>query len=393
MWKRSEFQSLKDKITIQLQNKFSEANAGDERLAFLLEQVSYWKAQNASQAGMKTYLYCMFALSTHLQFGGLKDSQVRDLLYLAESMLTLGNVKPKTSVLAYLYGELHLVTSQLHTLAGEAFLASWEQQIAVHLSGSQAPGGWDYQTLHSGIQALRLGFSELARDDFSKVWRQSENSLLRAKAGIHLIRCLRLSGKVDEAENFEPELSCMSLSEKARLEISWEKACRHMQLGGDPSEIFQLIKRNGPHYKASYILESFFWARAVASLEWINRLPKLKTLRQKKEFNFQHYTVFFRCAQELEKAYDTEIPLQHRLQHAKRILSSLTGLQDIDKHLLTLAALLRWLIRSNYRRLARLLYAEYCAMNQRLSSGTQTDVLGLFKDREQKSWLSGSALD
>jgi len=387
VWKRSDFQQLKQDLAQQIARDYPSDGPSEQRLAYFLGQVSRYKDQLTDQTTMQTYLYAMFALNFHLQSGGLKETQLKDLLNLSEAMLTIGGVKARTSTLAYLYGEIHLVSSQLHVLNGEALLASWEQQIALHLSGSQPPGGWDYQSLLAGMQSMRLGFAGLATEDFSKVWQNSTDQTLRSRAGIHLLRCLRFSGQVEEAEQLDAEIRQLSLSEKGQLELDWEHACRRMLKLHDAEEIFHLIRRGKNHYRPSYVLEAFFWARAVSSLEWLSRLPKLKTLRQRKDFNFAHYAVFYRCAQDLEQASDTEIPLQHRLQHAKRILSALSELQDIDKHLLALAALLRWLIRSNYRRLARLLYAEYCAISQRLSIGRNSDALGIFSDAQQKPWL------
>ncbi|MFW7381599.1 MAG: hypothetical protein ACOH5I_22515 [Oligoflexus sp.] len=385
MWKRSEFQNIKADIIASIKPLLAQPK--DERLAHFLTQVTNLKDGTSPDTSMRAYIYAMFALNTHLQFGGLRSSQVKDLLNLTEAMLTLGGVKPRTSSLAYLYGEIHMVTSQLHVLGGEALLASWEQQIAIHLSGNQLQDHSDYQDLQAGMQALRLGFTGLAKEDFQRVWQNSQDPKLRSRAGIHLLRCMRLAHQLDEATALDQELRQSELTEKAILELDWEYVCRLLLEQQDPEPLFRLVRRGKPHYRPGYLLEAFFWARALPGMEWQARLPKLKTLRQKKEFDFQHYTIFLRSAQELEKAEDTEIPLQHRLQHAKKILSSVQDLQDIDKHLLVIAALLRWLIRSNYRRLARLLYAEYAAMSRRLSHTQTSDVLGIFTDIPNKAWL------
>ena len=139
-------------------------------------------------------------------------------------------------------------------------------------------------------------------------------------------------------------------------------------------------------YHTSYVLEGFFWARSSSSLQWLDHLPKLKSLGQKKQFNFKQYANFHRCALSLEKSYDTEIPLTHRLTGIKKTVQTIQTIADIDKVLLVYLALIRWLLRSQCRDFGRILWSEYSGLSLRLSRGRSADVLGIASDLTDKVW-------
>lgn len=385
MWKRQEFYRLKTELLADIEAQYPVQDTTG-RLQHALDRIGQLK--DDPNASMTTFILVMYTLNQHLKFGGLRDPQIRDLLELGEAILTLAGIKPRSSSLASLYGELHLVSSQLHILRGEALPAAWEQQIAIHLSGREPPGGMDFQGLNSAIQALRLGLTGLAVDELWQIYEHSPEPTRRGKAAIHLLRAFRLSGQLDHADELATKLNLPELTEKARLELTWEAHCRQIKRGESIKPLLSLTRSRKPHHRPGYLLEAFFWSRSLTSQETFSALPKLKTLRQRKDLTFQYYPIFYRCAHSLEQAYDTDIPFHHRLSHAKRLMTSLYELQSIDQQLLIMAALIRWLIRSNHRRLSRLLFAEYTAISRKLSDGREADSLGILQDLQHKSWLT-----
>jgi hypothetical protein len=84
------------------------------------------------------------------------------------------------------------------------------------------------------------------------------------------------------------------------------------------------------------------------------------------------------------KLYEGKSQAAHRLILVKKTLQAVHTLPDIDKVLLVHLALLRWLIRSQSRELARFVYSEYAILSLRLS-GTP-DALGIAADLSQKTW-------
>ncbi len=374
-WKREQIEQIKTRIREEL----APLPLPADRIPFLFQQISQAEEQEPDRL-----IYVMTLLNTHVREGGLTDLQVKELFQLAEALLTLQNIKPKSSSLAFLLGELHILKAQLHMNEGEPLLACIEQQLVEHVSGAELPGGKSFQSLSLARMSLRLGEAELAVNYVDRALQHGLDPSFFAYAQLIKLRCFRLSHRLDEAEALSKELLKQDLDARSLREIHWESFCRNVFRTGSIDGIMEMMNPRRDFYQASYILESFFWIRAIAGLQWMEHLPKLKSLSQKKNLNFKANSAYHRCAIHLERAYDKDIPLAHRLILVKKTLQSVHDLADIDKVLLVHMALIRWLIRSQSRELARFVYSEYVILSHRLS-GTP-DALGIAADLSQKNW-------
>jgi tetratricopeptide (TPR) repeat protein len=374
-WKREQIDQIKSRIRQEL----APFQSPSDRIPYLLNQISQAEEQEPDRL-----IYVMTLLNTHVREGGLTDLQVKELFQLAEALLTLQNIKPKTSTLAFLLGEFHILKAQLHMNDGEPLLACIEQQLVEHVSGTEPPGGKSFQSLSLARMSLRLGEAELAVNYIDRALEHGLDRSFFAYAQLIKLRSFRLSHRVDEADALTDELLKQDLDARTRREIQWESLCRQVFRSGSIDALMEMMNPRRDFYQASYILESFFWIRAITGLQWMEHLPKLKSLGQKKNINFKANSAYHRCALHLERAYDKDIPLAHRLALVKKTLQAVHALPDIDKVLLVHLALLRWLIRSQSRDLARFVYSEYAILSLRLS-GTP-DALGIAADLSQKTW-------
>ncbi len=376
VWKRDDVDRIKERIRVEVQG----LTEPEDRLAFLLDQIIRYEDQDLDRL-----LYVHATIHTHLKWGGLAESHVKELLQLAQALLTLHNIKPKSSALAFLLGELHALHAQAHLSQGDALLASLEQQLVQHISGPTPPGGETYHCLSLAQYVLRLGESDLAIDyaERAMVDLPPERTL---QAQLLKLRALRLATRLDEADSWSETIKNASDDERWQREIGWETLCRTAQREGSVDALMQKLNPRHDYYHTSYVLEGFFWARATSSTQWLDHLPKLKSLAQKKQFNFKNYASFHRCALSLEKSYDTEIPLTHRLTSIKKTVQSIQTIADIDKVLLVYLSLIRWLLRSQCRDFGRILWSEYSGLSLRLSRGRSSDALGIAGDLIDKVW-------
>lgn len=375
IWKREQIEQIKSRIRQEL----APFQSSLDRIPYLLHQIS-----QAEEREPDRLIYVMTLLNTHVREGGLTDLQVKELFQLAEALLTLQNIKPKSSSLAFLLGEFHILKAQLHMNDGEPLLACIEQQLVEHVSGTELPGGKSFQSLSMARMSLRLGEAELAVNYIDRALQHGLDPNFFAYAQLIKLRSFRLSHRVDEADALTAELLKEDLDPRTQREIQWESLCRQVLRAGSIDCLMEIMNPRRDFYQASYILESFFWIRAITGLQWMEHLPKLKSLSQKKNLNFKANSAYLRCASHLERAYDKDIPLPHRLMLVKKTLQAVHTLPDIDKVLLVHLALVRWLIRSQSRDLARFVYSEYVTLSQRLS-GT-LDALGIAADLSQKTW-------
>jgi len=375
-WKREQIEQIKARIRQEL----TPFQSSLDRIPYLLNQI----AQSAEQESDRL-IYVMTLLNTHVREGGLTDLQVKELFQLADALLTLQNIKPKSSSLAFLLGELHILKAQLHMNDGEPLLACIEQQLVEHVSGSEPPGGKSFQSLSLARMSLRLGEADLALTYIERAMLSGLDPNFIAYAQLMKLRSLRLCLRLEEADQFTSELLQQDhLDPRSQREIQWEVLCRQVFRTGSIDGLIEMMNPRRDFYQASYILESFFWIRAINGLQWMDHLPKLKSLGQKKNLNFKTNSAYHRCALHLERAYDKDIPLAHRLVLVKKTLQAVHTLPDVDKVLLVHLALLRWLIRSQCRELARFVYSEYSILSLRLS-GTR-DALGIAADLADKGW-------
>ncbi len=375
-WKRDQI----DQVKARIRQELAPFQSSLDRIPYLLNQIAQAEEQEPDRL-----VYVMTLLNTHVREGGLTDAQVKELFQLADALLTLQNIKPKSSSLAFLLGELHILKAQLHMSEGEPLLACIEQQLVEHVSGSEPPGGKSFQSLSLARMSLRLGEANLAVGYIERALESGLDANYFYYAQVMRLRSLRLSHRLDEADQITKELLHDDRADpRSRREIEWEALCREVVRTGSIDGLMAVMNPRRDYYQASYILESFFWIRAIGGLQWMDHLPKMKSLGQKKGLNFKANAPYQRCAIHLERAYDKDIPLAHRLVLVKKTLQFFHALADIDKVLLVHLALLRWLIRSQCRELARFVYSEYAILSQRLS-GT-VDALGVASDLVQKNW-------
>ncbi len=376
LWKRENIDQIKARIRTEL----APMPTAQERFPFLLDQIAKAEEQEPDRL-----LYILTALHTHIREGGLSDTQVKELFNLAEALLTLQNIKPKVSDLAFLLGELHILQAQLHMNEGEPLLACIEQQLVEQFCGAEPPGGKAFQYVSLARMSLRMGEASVAMEYIDRALTIGLDPNLQTSASIMKLRALRLSHQCEAADELSARLLRMEATDPRWVrEIQWEELCRKALTLGSIDSLMEQMNPRRDFYHASYILESFFWVRAVANLQWIDHLPKLKSLAQKKNLSFKTSSVYHRSAMYMERAYDKEIPLAHRLLLVKKIVQSVYSLPDIDKILLVLLALVRWLIRSQCRDLGRIVYTEYANLSQRLCKGP--DALGIAPDLTTKVW-------
>src|SRR5690606_16560517 len=88
-----------------------------------------------SIGGLRRYIAIIYALVYHERSGGLSEKEVDGLVDLASALLRVHGIKPKKSKLASLFGDIHLIRSQILRNEGRPWDSAWEQQKALYLAG------------------------------------------------------------------------------------------------------------------------------------------------------------------------------------------------------------------------------------------------------------------
>ncbi|SMF71154.1 hypothetical protein [Pseudobacteriovorax antillogorgiicola] len=377
-WRKKDIQSIQIQIKESLDGVAVE-RSDPARLRYMLDQISRLEDAMDSQVQLQRYLFTIFALVHHERYGGIPKPRLARIIDLAYALLAVNRVKPQTSKLAYLYGELHLVISQISLKEGHSLRSSWQQAMARSFSGDQFPGGDHFYHLAMGIRFFRLGFLPEAIEHFEKVSESDlpENSRLQGKA--YLVKSYRLSDQFNKARVLCESFLAMKDSDPGfQEELQWELACLKLSETLDPADCVMMVQKGKSHYHSTYVLEAFLWSHALKTLAWNDRFFKLKTYG--KHFKLKHDDQSYVLCQKLEDAYDSSIDFIVRVRQLGECLEGLERYIDHQKRLLFLLGTSRWLQRYNQYALAHITLNEYKALSLRLSQGKSSDVLHLAAD-------------
>ena len=334
---------------------------------------------------MRAFILAVSALNSHLREDCLDESEVKQLLDLAASLLTLEGIKPRTSRLSYLHWELHYIRSQLDNKAGRHLSALWDYETGLHLAKIQSNQRKAFDLLTQGRSLMGLGLLDAALECLDEAESLAEHIEYRSHIKISKIRCLRFMHQYNSAEALcaasEEEFSERP---RMRLELRWERACLVTMQSGKINELVNLCRRDQSHYQGGYVLELFYWIYAHRDESLRSQQSKLSTLARKKSLQLSRYGIFYRLAVELEKAWDPDVSYTIKIQQLKRVIDQYTQVFDLDKKALILLALVRWLQFSQNKRLAYVVFAEYESLSLRASGGQCSDLLCLASDLKSK---------
>lgn len=341
---------------------------------------------------LRRFIYIVSALVHHEKHGGLTTAQIKRAVEVARGILQINGVKPGSSRLSFLHGELHLVLSQIYRHEGQHWQAVWEQQMAIYDAKQNLPGGARFQALSLAHRSLRLGHARLALLYYEQA-NASEKLKDSAKESAHLgmAKALRLSGRIEQAKELIARLrNDAKLSSNAMRELIWEQICLGAHSTQDLSDMLAGVRTGKMHYDGIFLLEASLWTRAVAQRQWMGRIIKVTTMGRKKDLNARRFGYFYQAVLQIERCYDQDVPLPIRIRELGEILASKDHFTTIDKELLMWVAAARFLARVSSFALASLTLSEYVALSLKLSQGETQDVLGIAADLIERPWFSSS---
>ena len=376
------------KVQIKARLDLAENDGRDARLRFALSQISDLEKSATGTESLERFIYIVSALVHHERSGGLSLTQVDKLLELAYAILQIQGITPSKSRLAFLFGELHLVRSQIYRSEGDHWRAAWEQQVGHKLSKPSPPGGTGFQHLSFALRSVRLGQAATALHhlDLAGDFELTANQQFRVE--LEKARINRLVHSFEVAESIiEGSLFDKTCPQSFRREFEWEALLNSFATSREFMPIIAAVSKGGTHYTASYILEAKLICFCQPTKEYIARIASMKTLSRNKDIHPQKMGSLYKAITTIEDCYDTEIPLILRLHRLGETLSRLNELLTIDKELMTLAAASRFLARSKSLALANLSLQEYRSLSEKLCSSRSKDALGLTSDLQEKPWF------
>ncbi len=385
-WRRPAIDEMKRNVKAELDQVLAASNESS-RLNYILEQIQGLEEATESAALLRRFILVMSALVHHERYGGLGKKQIQDLGTLGQAILRVVGVKTGHNPTSFLHAEMHAIMSDIHYSNGEFLPSLWERQLGAHAS-VMTPEHLSRQNYGMGLSALRLGNVTSAVLFFEKALTEGEDQGHHDRIRMHLLKAKRLSGDLEQARAMAVRCAAEIENEACLNELKWEKALIDLRESQDLGELFSLSKRGQPLHTSSYLLELFLWTTGHAKTKWGEKIAKVSTLGSQRSLDFHRYTHLFAVAQNLEQAYDAEIPFAKRLLDIKKILPRIQLLRQVDQELLSWLSLARWLYRSHHYPMASMIFHEYQGLCLKLSGGQSRDVLSMAQDLEGVDWAA-----
>ena len=375
VWQRPNVDAQRGEVTRRL--ALIEAQRGREAaLEAAVAAAEALETDPSLQGQLHAFLHACAALDLHSRSGGLDSERVGALYRRALAVLTRNGIRPATSRVAHLYGELHATMCRVAALEGRAWSAAWRHFLAKYEGGVVPDHGDLFRQVSLDLQ-LGLGESALAR----LLDAELPDSPVVALATLRLARARihRLTGDLDGAAEVLGAVDVAPEEAPAiHREKLWEAACIESQRAGSLEPQARLVRVNRDARTPRRQLDLFLWSRATHGKKWMRAAPKASSLKKTGADLLD--PVVLRCALAIERAYEGKAALTNRVHALGRALEDADAIAELDQQMLVWAAAGRWLYRAKKPDLAALPLARYRALSLGLTLGRDGDVLRVASD-------------
>jgi hypothetical protein len=378
-WRSREIEFEKKKLRSELEARFGAGSSESEVAEYLLVQI-FESTLGSSTYGIWHFVRVMKVLILHKSAKCLSDSQISKLSKLAVQILQQAKVSSTDSTLAYLYGEVEIVLSQIAKNEGRHWFALWKSAVADSMIGDSNPEGLGFRLLTIAHRELRVGDALSAINSFREAETRFEK-LTREwwSARLGTVKALRMSGDTISALSLgasTQEVDDQSMLGSS-LELKWEQTIAGALLDGNFESVFSLLQSEIFENQTTYLVEAFFWRSLKSPGKDRRGVPKMSFLLRKDNKSCRELGHFFEVALALERLEDRETPRYVKLAALSDVLEQSRQLVSIDKELLTLACMSRWLAEHDESRMSKLIASEYRSICLKLSDGKDGDLLRL----------------
>lgn len=371
-------------IEVKVQEKFSHSTVNRQYQidAFQLGLRQVLPQDNLTTArALENFFTIIELLKISQKHKFVSEQDQRRLIKLAENSLKFCNIKPITSQLSYLYTKLYMELSRNLRANGQAWVSISYYDIAKYLGRDSLSHESLSDFLLRGLQAWQLGYIRTAKLVFHHVEQMKTDIPSNRIARWYLIRSYRLSGEIKSAEHLLATASLDYVGDAEWQEVlRFESVLLRAQIAESALELQQIVLRDQMNVTSYDLLRAQLWIYASQLKDGAEKRSSFKKMREnylKKADNSFTSESDFRLLQFIENCYDSNVPLQQRLENLGKKLSETTMVHDPEVYSLFLAASIRWLYRIKQLSFASMLIEEYRSQSLKFSDGRLLDALGI----------------
>jgi hypothetical protein len=322
----------------------------------------------------------MSALVHHRRHSSLNKKEVERLFELGRAILVAAGVKPQTSRIANLHGDLHRVIAQIYWEEGDHWGSTLELLRARSLGFSSEQNSEEFDHLALAIRYERLGMLNAAENAFAKLNPEKLNEKNRDMAAVRHLRILRLLSDKPRFEALFQSAMKLGLSADAALDLEFERLLFAARETDDYLPLFSAVRKGKSHYQLHYILEARLVSLCLPTLKWIEEFPRVDALRRRVEFKkaAEHYLMGINRG--FDTLMDDEFQNAAKIPAAFQIMLEARSIPSTSNELLCIVACYRWFSRRKLHEFADLVRQKYAQMSLIATDGATKDCLGLLQD-------------
>jgi hypothetical protein len=380
----SEIWSIKVVQSIQVEIKAviaaeMERSGAEGTSAFMRGEIQRLGSSSDLEAPLRRLVYCISSLYHHRRHDCLKPSEVRSIYDLATAILRASGIKPAKSRVAFLFGDLHQVMTQIMLMEGRYWESALELARAHRFGEVSATDSEQQRSFAMGIRLERLGMLHDALATYDQI---DASRLLPQNATNWLVRRLRLYRLLGRAQRHADLVNGYENSENQdiRREVLYEKTIADCIKTGEFRSLFNLVRKGGTHYQMGYILETRFWLASIKTREFLKELPTVLQLSRRIELNEQMDNLLIPISRLLDQVIDDDFSNNSRLDSMIAVLAKATTLPTFEQELLAMMTISRAASRRNFQDLSSLVANRYRFMCRAASNGQSDDLIGLLAD-------------
>jgi len=325
------------------------------------------------QSQLEAFWWALEALRLHACNGGLSAGCVRRLLRSAKIIAASHGVRPRWSRVAFLHGALHEVAAQLSGRDGDDFSKAWHELLGRYRGGAQRSSRAVLrEPVPPRCKAVALPDAAALLTEPLPVANQSD------VARVARARRLRLTGQLGAARAVAHDAAAVAEVERERR---WELACIDASATGSLDELARLLRVDRAMRQPARLRQLRLWSHAVQSKQWMAVCPRAPTLRRMARRAGEEIDLALHaCMEALERCYQSERPIEERIERLGRCLRGVAMIERMEDRLLVWAAATRWLVRVRRYDMAVLTRRRYRWLCEVLSHGHSADLLGALGD-------------
>ena len=349
----------------------------ETRLAAMLEQIATLDGQTEPAPLLERFILCQFALAFHVQVGGLTLKVASELIELSRAILKLQGSLVVTGKLSWLSGEMHILMGQVFNTFGRRWDALWQQEYGLYFGTRNEAKEKAFSSYTLGQRLLRLGYAKESVAHFQDAIKDADDSKVVDAAHLSLVRAHFMSGSLSSAIAISEKMLKMTLAPNHRDEVLWGMTLFGCLTTFELAPLLTLSRKNETYKHPSYQLELALWMYAWPDDRYHKQIPSSRYLRRKFGSTEGFVKDFLHSVEMLQDLYEGVGSNVVKIEKIEELLSSKSLLVTIDKEVLLTLAVLRWLKKARWPRLARFTELDLRSLGFRLTDTQNFDFWGL----------------